>query len=47
MFFGFISSPVNCGAIAMVLSLIVVPLVSLFTPAVPFELDGPAEPRPL
>ena len=47
MFFGFISSPVNCGAIAMLLSLIVVPLVSLFTPAVPFELDGPAEPRPL
>ena len=47
MFLGFISSPVNCGAIAMLLSLVVVPLVSLFTPAVPFELDGPAEPRPL
>ena len=34
MFFGFIESPVNCGALAMVLSLVVVPLVSLFTPAV-------------
>ena len=42
-----IEETVNCGAIAMLLSLVVVPLVSLFTPAVPFELDGPAEPRPL
>ena len=47
MFIGFIASPVNAGAIAMLLSLAVVPLVSLFTPAVPFELDPPAEPRPL
>ena len=47
MFIGFIASPVNCGAIAMVLSLLVVPLVSAFTPAVPFELDPPAEPRSL
>ena len=47
MFIGFIASPVNCGAIAMVLSLIVVPLVSLFTPAVPFELDPALEPREL
>ena len=39
MFLGFISSPVNCGAIAMVLSLVVVPLVSLFTPAVPFDVS--------
>ena len=47
MFIGFIQSPVNCGAIAMLLSLVVVPLVSAFTPAVPFELDPPAEPRAL
>jgi SSS family solute:Na+ symporter/sodium/proline symporter len=47
MFIGFIASPVNCGAIAMLLSLIIVPLVSLVTPAVPFELDKPLEPREL
>ena len=47
MFIGFIASPVNCGAIAMLLSLVIVPLVSAFTPAVPFELDPPAEPRDL
>ena len=47
MFIGFIASPVNCGAIAMLLSLIIVPLVSLVTPAVPFELDPPLEPREL
>lgn len=47
MFIGFIQSPVNCGAIAMLLSLVVVPLVSAVTPAVPFELDPPAEPRKL
>ncbi len=38
MFIGFIESPVNCGALAMLLSLAVVPLVSLFTPAVPFDI---------
>lgn len=32
MFFNFIASPINAGAIAMVASLIVVPLVSLITP---------------
>jgi len=32
----FIASPINCGAIAMVASLIIVPLVSLFTP----KMDG-------
>lgn len=32
MFFQFIASPINAGAIAMVASLIVVPLVSLVTP---------------
>ena len=47
MFIGFIASPVNAGAIAMLLSLVVVPVVSAFTPAVPFELDPPAEPRAL
>ena len=42
-FFGvpLIASPINCGAIAMVLSLVVVPLVSLFTKKVPFEIDPP------
>lgn len=38
MIFGFISSPINCGALAMLLSLVVVPLVSLVTPAVPFKV---------
>lgn len=32
MIFGYIKSPINAGAIAMVLSLIIVPLVSLITP---------------
>lgn len=32
MFFNFIASPINAGAIAMVASLIVVPIVSLITP---------------
>ena len=40
MFIGFIASPVNCGAIAMLLSLIVVPIVSLVTPSVPFDVKG-------
>ncbi len=38
MFIGFIDSPVNCGALAMLLSLALVPLVSLITPAVPFDV---------
>ena len=37
----FIESPINCGALAMVLSLVIVPLVSLVTPKVPFEVDPP------
>jgi len=37
----FIASPINCGAIAMVLSLIIVPVVSLFTKRVEFEVDPP------
>ena len=47
MFLSFIDSPVNCGALAMVLSLLIVPLVSLFTPSVPFDvkLQG-FEPEP-
>ena len=42
-FFGtpLIASPINCGALAMVISLIIVPVVSLFTKAVPFEVDPP------
>lgn len=32
MFFKFIASPINAGAIAMVAGLIVVPVVSLITP---------------
>ncbi len=35
-------NPINIGALAMVLSLIVVPLVSLFTPSVPFEINPPS-----
>lgn len=38
MFIGFIASPINCGALAMLLSLAIVPLVSLVTPAAPFEV---------
>ena len=41
MFIGFISSPINCGALAMLLSLAVVPLVSLVTPSVPFQVKMP------
>ena len=41
MFLGFIDSPVNCGALAMLLSLVVVPVVSLFTPAVEFDVNPP------
>ena len=39
MFIGFIESPVNCGALAMLISLAIVPLVSLVTPAVPFDVN--------
>jgi len=47
MFLGFIDSPVNCGALAMVLSLLIVPLVSLFTPSVPFDVKPQGfEPEP-
>lgn len=34
----FIASPINCGALAMVLSLIIVPVVSLFGKPVPFDV---------
>lgn len=43
MFIGFIDSPINCGALAMLLSLAIVPLVSLFTPSVPFQVKPPAQ----
>ena len=32
MFFSYIKSPINAGAIAMAAGLMIVPLVSLFTP---------------
>lgn len=38
-----IASPINAGALAMVLSLVLVPLISLFTPSVPFEVRKPDE----
>lgn len=43
-FFGtpLIASPINCGALAMVLSVVIVPVVSLFTKAVPFEVTPPS-----
>lgn len=41
MFIGFIASPINCGALAMLLSLVVVPVVSAFTPSVPFDVKPP------
>ena len=37
-----IASPINCGAIAMVLSLVIVPLVSLVTKPVPFNVNPPS-----
>ena len=37
----FIASPINAGAIAMVLSLVIVPLVSAITPSVPFQVNPP------
>lgn len=43
MFIGFIASPINCGALAMLLSLVIVPLVSLATPSVPFSVKPPSQ----
>lgn len=37
----FIASPINAGALAMLLSLVIVPVVSLFTPAVSFDVNPP------
>ncbi|MBR5259956.1 MAG: sodium:solute symporter [Eggerthellaceae bacterium] len=37
-----IASPINAGAIAMVLSLVIVPAVSLFTKPVDFDIDPPS-----
>ena len=36
------ANPINVGALAMILSIIVVPVVSLFTPSVPFEINPPS-----
>lgn len=41
-----IASPINCGAICMVISLIIVPVISWFTPAKEFELDPPSRMSP-
>lgn len=38
----FIASSINCGAIAMILSIIIVPIVSLFTKSVPFDVLPPS-----
>ena len=37
-----IASPINCGAICMVVSLILVPVVSAFTRSVPFDVKPPS-----
>ncbi len=37
-----IASPINAGALAMLLSIAIVPVVSLFTPRVPFEVNPPS-----
>ena len=37
-----LGSPLNIGALAMILSIIVVPLVSLFTPCEEFQIDPPS-----
>ncbi len=37
-----IESPINCGALCMILSLVIVPVVSLFTPSVPFNVNPPS-----
>ncbi len=47
MFMGFagtplIASPINCGALCMLVSLVIVPLVSLFTPAEEFPIEPPS-----
>ena len=36
-----IASPINCGALCMIISLAIVPVVSLFTSAVPFQIKPP------
>ena len=43
-FFGcaLFASSINCGAVAMLASLVIVPLVSLVTPAVPFDVKPPS-----
>ena len=39
MMFGFIASPINCGAITMVVSLVLVPMVSMVTKPVDFDIE--------
>jgi SSS family solute:Na+ symporter/sodium/proline symporter len=42
MIFGYIDSSINCGALCMILSLIIVPVVSFFTKPVPFQVKPPS-----
>ena len=37
-----IASPINAGALAMLLSIVIVPVVSLFTPSVEFQINPPS-----
>ena len=37
-----LGSPLNIGALAMLLSIVIVPVVSLFTPCVEFQIDPPS-----
>ena len=37
-----IASPINCGALCMLVSLVIVPVVSLFTPAKEFPIEPPS-----
>ncbi len=37
-----IASPINCGALCMIVSLVIVPVVSLFTPAKEFPIEPPS-----
>lgn len=37
-----IASPINCGALCMLVSIAIVPLISLFTPAEEFPIDPPS-----
>ena len=40
MFLKFIASPINCGAIAMIIGLIIVPIISYLTPKPKIDVDS-------